>query len=334
MKGTPEKSFPQPDGTVKVIPAREGGLVKGKSVDQVFFEIAKAKKELGITDAELKASGVMDMLKKAKQVVNRDLLPGEAELKSYQDNDMLSEKGSGQPVMWFTKETPSSFPMYEGTTGVFRMLQDEIKKEGGKASGVAKVALKYGVPAALIAKFLSGDDETRKKMLQLSAMTGLAGIITLHPSIAEIAKKERLLSPVMTMKRSDIVGVGRPGMTHSDVANIFLNKYGSRIFEKTASGKYVTPEGEVITGKEALEWLKKYDPKTYKIAVAMQTAMDADYATFYPDEPVDLEPHLDSTIYSEVKKVMPDITSDGYPRKYRDLDYAPEAYFVKDTKKH
>lgn len=89
----------------------------------------------------------------------------EAELKSYHDNDMLKEEGVGQPVMWFTKETPTSFPIYEGTTGIFKMLQEEIKKEGGKASGVAKVALKYGVPAALLAKFLSGADEEKKKLL-------------------------------------------------------------------------------------------------------------------------------------------------------------------------
>jgi hypothetical protein len=68
--------------------------------------------------------------------------------------------------MWFTKDTPTSFPMYEGTTGIFKMLQEEIKKEGGKATGIGKVALKYGVPAALLAKFLSSDDDTRKSILK------------------------------------------------------------------------------------------------------------------------------------------------------------------------
>jgi hypothetical protein len=109
----------------------------------------------------------------------------EAELESYKKNGMLNEVGSGQPVMWLTKDTPSSFPMYEGVTGIFKMLQEEIKKEGGKAGGVAKVALKYGVPAALLAKFLSGDDEGRKKIL---AMPVMAGIIAYHGGSKNILK--------------------------------------------------------------------------------------------------------------------------------------------------
>jgi hypothetical protein len=100
-------------------------------------------------------------------------------LKQYGKGEFeVSGKGEGwmggdnpqQPVMWFTKDTPSSFPIYEGVTGVFSMLQEQIKKEGGGAKGVGKVAFKYGVPAALLAKFLSSDDEGKKKMLTTTAL--------------------------------------------------------------------------------------------------------------------------------------------------------------------
>lgn len=65
-----------------------------------------------------------------------------------------------------TKGVDSTGKLYEGTTGIFKMLQEEIKKEGGKATGIGKVALKYGVPAALLAKFLLSDDDTRKSILK------------------------------------------------------------------------------------------------------------------------------------------------------------------------
>jgi len=74
-----------------------------------------------------------------------------------------------------TKETPLP-PMYEGVTGVFLMLQGEVAKAGGKASGVAKVALKYGVPAALVARFLSGSYADMKMILAMPAMKGLRSI--------------------------------------------------------------------------------------------------------------------------------------------------------------
>ena len=77
----------------------------------------------------------------------------------------IKETNSQQPVMWFTKDTPSQFPIYEGVTGIFRMLQEEISKEGGGAKGVSKVALKYGLPAGALAYWLKADDETKKKML-------------------------------------------------------------------------------------------------------------------------------------------------------------------------
>lgn len=82
--------------------------------------------------------------------------------------------GDSQPVMWFTKDTPTNFPIYEGVTGVFSMLQDAIKKEGGGgAKGTAQVAMKYGVPAAALAAWLRADDEGKKKMLAMPVMAGL-----------------------------------------------------------------------------------------------------------------------------------------------------------------
>ena len=89
----------------------------------------------------------------------------EAELESYKKEGMLSDSGNGQPVMWFTNKTPTEFPMYEGVTSIFSMLQSAVQASGGGAKGVAIVAAKYGIPAALVAKYLSGDNETKEKLL-------------------------------------------------------------------------------------------------------------------------------------------------------------------------
>jgi hypothetical protein len=53
------------------------------------------------------------------------------------------------------------------------MLQDAVKRSGGGARGIAEVALKYGVPAALLAKFLAGDDDDRKKMIKMKPFNKL-----------------------------------------------------------------------------------------------------------------------------------------------------------------
>ena len=80
--------------------------------------------------------------------------------------------------------------LYEGTTGIFKMLQEEIKKEGGKASAVAKVAMKYGIPAALLAKFLASDDEGREKMMGLPAMVGMISFFGKNGKVPENVKSK------------------------------------------------------------------------------------------------------------------------------------------------
>jgi hypothetical protein len=54
-------------------------------------------------------------------------------------------------------------------TSVVQMLKDQIKAEGGGKAGVAKVALKYGVPAAGLTTFLLADDDQREQMAPMLA---------------------------------------------------------------------------------------------------------------------------------------------------------------------
>lgn len=69
------------------------------------------------------------------------------------------------PATPVTAKTPASFPLYD-VTGIAQMLKDQVKKEGGGKAGVAKVALKYGVPAALLTKWLLADEDEKRDMLK------------------------------------------------------------------------------------------------------------------------------------------------------------------------
>jgi hypothetical protein len=69
------------------------------------------------------------------------------------------------PSTPITAKTPASFPLYD-VTGIAQMLKDQVKKEGGGKAVVAKVALKYGVPAALLTKWLLADEDEKREMLK------------------------------------------------------------------------------------------------------------------------------------------------------------------------
>jgi hypothetical protein len=87
----------------------------------------------------------------------------------------------GTPEQPNTQQTPPRNPgqpnvgntLYEGVSGIPKLLADEIAKEGGGAKGIAKVAAKVGVPAALLVAFLKSDDEQKKRMLGLPMFAGL-----------------------------------------------------------------------------------------------------------------------------------------------------------------
>jgi len=208
-----------------------GGLEKGKNAGSVFTDVNGKK-----LDAKQAKQSIMN----GDDVLTPDgrLIENRTQLKEY-----MEEGISNQPVMWLTKDTPSEFPMYEGTTGIFRMLQDQIVKEGGGATGVKNVALKYGVPAGLIAKFLSSDDEGRKKILGMGAMIGLT--TTLKPAVVRGGKV--MSAPL--------------GKTHYDVSKI---EKGADVTGTDKSVGFITPEGKFLDRKQSLEWLKENEPDVYR----------------------------------------------------------------------
>lgn len=195
-------------------------------------------------------------------------------------------KTGQQPVFWFDKgKTPTEFPLYEGTTGVFRMLQDQIKKEGGGAKGVAQVAMKYGVPATLLAAYLRADDEGRKKLLAMPAMAGLIKYIqytkTGNPietavkatpgelrGMLKDANKEHAgsgLRYVKTDKTGDVYAARAMDVTHSQLADKAVewgdneSLEGGKLFTDKDIRDLFAKAGTTDTGHAfELKLLKKY----------------------------------------------------------------------------
>jgi len=86
-----------------------------------------------------------------------------------------SLKPLGFDVALDPKMKTTSTGQSSGATGLdpaYR-IKYEVQKAGGGVKGIGKVALQYGVPAALLAKFLSSDEETQKKMMALPLMAGI-----------------------------------------------------------------------------------------------------------------------------------------------------------------
>ena len=85
-------------------------------------------------------------------------------MKKYEEAVRYEDHLSKEQTLANKIKSEGSTLLSDVTGGIVTSLMDAIKKEGGGAKGMGKVALKYGVPAGLLAAYLKADDEGRKKL--------------------------------------------------------------------------------------------------------------------------------------------------------------------------
>jgi len=144
----------------------------------------------GQTEASVEALGVQKALKaKGQRMVFRDQRTGKVReaiglrpednvgaMKKFENLEIVDEAGNRVQVV------ERGNLKLRDITGVVDMVKDQIKVEGGGKAGVAKVALKYGIPAAILSQFLQSND--KKAFISKNPHYGvLLGAIELSDSI-------------------------------------------------------------------------------------------------------------------------------------------------------
>ena len=129
-------------------------------------------------------------------------------------------------------------------------VESTVAKQGKGAAGVAKTAAKYGVPAAAIAMYLSGDEETKKRMLALPVMAGMMKMVSKEHAANRAATYEMATKALQDagMKGEFVPGKYESTYIIKDAqGNPVLNKYGKPYGAKAnfENGEWMMREIEI-----------------------------------------------------------------------------------------